>query len=251
MTSIHNSSLFYRFFALLLATAILVFTLGVAKQLDYANGFISVDDMPAKRSAVTVPNSEKISEISQHPDYPTGCESVSLYILLRYYDVEVTVSEIIEELPKGMKPIVTDGRAHYGGNPEREFVSDPADSGSYGVYEQPIAQTASLFLDGAVGKRDVAIEELDEIIKSDPVIAWISLSPDRGPEKTAWRDSVTGADVEWISGEHAVVVYGICADGYMISDPNLGEKRVISREEFEIGFFRHGGRIVYYPKEEK
>lgn len=249
MTNLHDSEFFYRILTLLLAITVFVFTLVTAERLGYANSFSASGDVQIGHSSVTVPNSERILEIDQHPEYPTGCESVSLYILLRYYGAEVTVSEIAEALPKGMKPAVTDGRALYGGNPEREFVGDPKDPGSYGVYEQPIAQTANLFLGGAVGKRDTTIEELNEIIKTDPVIAWISLSSDRGPEKTAWRDPLTGADVVWIDGEHAVVVYGICDDGYMISDPNIGEKRIISQESFEIGFFRHGGRIICYPKE--
>ena len=38
-----------------------------------------------------------VMEYYQHPDYPTGCESVALYILLQYYGVDVTVDKIIDE----------------------------------------------------------------------------------------------------------------------------------------------------------
>ena len=30
-----------------------------------------------------------VIEFCQYPDYPTGCESVSLYMLLNYYGVDV------------------------------------------------------------------------------------------------------------------------------------------------------------------
>ena len=42
-----------------------------------------------------------VMEYRQHPDYPTGCESAALYILLKYYNVNVTMEEIVNALPKG------------------------------------------------------------------------------------------------------------------------------------------------------
>ena len=63
---------------------------------------------------------------NQHPDYPTGCESIALYMLLRYYGTEVTPAQIVEALPKGPVPYRKNGR-DYGANPEREFVGNPRD----------------------------------------------------------------------------------------------------------------------------
>lgn len=38
--------------------------------------------------------------INQYPNYPTGCESVALTILLKYYGVSVTPDDVIEALQK-------------------------------------------------------------------------------------------------------------------------------------------------------
>ena len=46
--------------------------------------------------------------INQYPDYPTGCESVALTILLNYYGVEVSPLDIIDKLPKGELPYKKD-----------------------------------------------------------------------------------------------------------------------------------------------
>ena len=32
--------------------------------------------------------------VNQHPEYPTGCESIALYMLLQYYGTDVTKEEI-------------------------------------------------------------------------------------------------------------------------------------------------------------
>ena len=45
-----------------------------------------------------------VPTINQYPDYPTGCESVALTILLKYYGVSVTPNDIINKLEKGKTP---------------------------------------------------------------------------------------------------------------------------------------------------
>lgn len=66
-----------------------------------------------------------VIEFCQYPDYPTGCESVSLYMLLDYYGVDVTVDNIYDLLPMGTQPSDDEEGVRHGANPEREFVGDP------------------------------------------------------------------------------------------------------------------------------
>ena len=68
----------------------------------------------------------------QYPDYPNGCESSALYNLLRFYKINVSMSQIVNALRKGDGPHYEDG-VYYGGNPEIEFVGDPTDEHGYGV----------------------------------------------------------------------------------------------------------------------
>lgn len=85
--------------------------------------------------------------VNQNPYYPTGCESVALYILLSFYDINVSVDDIINNLKKGDLPHIEDGK-FYGANPETEFVGNPLSDYSYGVYNYPIKEVANIFKSG-------------------------------------------------------------------------------------------------------
>ncbi|MCD8036721.1 MAG: C39 family peptidase [Clostridiales bacterium] len=189
----------------------------------------------------------RVAEYNQYPDYPTGCESASLYMLLQYYDVDVTMEEIVEELPKGPLPYEADGQL-YGANPEKEFVGDPKDANSYGVFNEPIRETAEVFKSGAISKTSATIEDIEKIIKSgNPVIAWYTTNLESGIEyRREWLDYETGETVRWPSYEHAVVIYGISDDNIFYNDPNTGTGNSMSRDVFKISFEEMGGRIVYY-----
>ncbi len=186
---------------------------------------------------------------NQNPEYPTGCESAALYMLLQYYRVDVTMEEIVEALPKGPLPYEVDGQL-YGANPEKEFVGDPRDANSYGVFNEPIRQTAEVFKSGAVSETLATVDDIARIIRSgNPVIAWYTTNIDGGIEyRREWLDYETGETVRWPSYEHAVVVYGITKDNIFYNDPNTGATVAMSRSYFEISFNEMGGRIVYYKE---
>lgn len=195
--------------------------------------------------------SVEIAEYCQHPDYPTGCESAALYILLNYYGTDATMEDIVEALPKGPTPYIGESGAVYGADPDAEFVGDPASEDSYGVFEGPIAKTANKFREGAVGESGLGIEDVEKILRGGvPLIAWISLDPEGEKKESYWYHPVTGKRITWIKGEHAVTVYGFTDSGFLVSDPKDGKKKTLPREDFQAGFLRHGGRVVYYPEGE-
>ena len=186
--------------------------------------------------------------VSQHPEYPTGCESIALYMLLQYYGTDVTKEEIIEALPKGSIPYEKAGKT-YGTNPEREFVGDPRDDHSYGVYNQPICDTANLFRKGAITKTGATIEEVTQILDSGaPVIIWYTTNINREViAGNTWLDEQTGEAVTWMKYEHAVVACGYKLNDLIINDPNTGTQRTIRFGDIMAAFDKLGGRIVYYP----
>lgn len=190
-----------------------------------------------------------VPEYSQHPDYPTGCESIALYILLQYYHTEVTPDAIIEALPKGPLPY-TVGDVMYGANPEKEFVGDPRTNYSYGVFNGPIAQTAELFRSGALTQRDVPLEDIFPILDTgNPVAAWYTTTPDRDIfYRRSWYDCETGELIRWPGGEHAVVIcgYDFGAGTLTYRDPNTGGSNTLPIEKFRTIYDELGGRIVYY-----
>lgn len=188
-----------------------------------------------------------VIEYNQHPDYPTGCESVALYILLDYYNIDVTVDDIIAELPKGPVPYEQNG-VTYGANPEREFVGSPLDANSYGVFNQPIADVAEKFKSGVITKTGATVDDIVKIIDGgNPVMVWYVIDPDVKIEyRRSWIDYETGETVSWPAGEHAVVIYGHDRNNLFYSDPNTGSSCAISIKHFKYAFNSLGGRVVYY-----
>ena len=188
-----------------------------------------------------------VMEYCQHPDYPTGCESAALYMLLKYYGVNVTMEQIVTALPKEPLPYYENGSV-YGGDPERGFIGDPRSAYSYGVFNEPIAQTAAKFKVGVKTKEGVTVGELAEIVKSgSPVVAWYTTDPQKGIRyNDSWFDYKTGKLIKWPAGEHAVVVCGVDGDYLTYRDPNTGSSVTMTKTRFSSIFTELGGRVVYY-----
>lgn len=193
---------------------------------------------------------DNIEAFNQYPDYPTGCESVALYLLLRHYNIDVTVDDVIHALNKGPVPYGS-GEILSGANPEREFVGDPYSNAAYGVFEVPIRNAANRFKSGAISKNGLSIQNLEKIIKDgSPIVAWIRTKEnyDSIEYGKPWVDYQTGEKVTWIRYEHAVLVYGYSNSAIYISNPYNGEKYQIDKDIFRYNFELMGGRVVYYSK---
>ncbi len=192
-----------------------------------------------------------VIEYSQYPDYPTGCEITALYILLKYYDVDVTMEELVEALPKGSLPWYDENGVRYGANPARQFVGDPRYEDSYGVFNEPIKETAEQFKTGAIAKTGATLEDIKEIISSgNPVIAWYTTNIEAGIKYyQEWLDIDTGETVTWPAYEHAVVIYGFDeSNNIMYRDPGTGSSAAVGWDTFKEAFEELGGMIVYYEE---
>lgn len=188
-----------------------------------------------------------VIEFCQYPDYPTGCESVSLYMLLNYYGTDVTVEQIYDLLPMGAQPYDDEQGVRHGANPEREFVGDPRSEYSYGVFHEPIAKVAEQFRPGVKTKKGAGIDDIRAVLDTgNPVLAWYVSAPMREiMYRWSWLDE-KGETVSWPGGEHAVVICGYDDTSLTYRDPNAGTTVVIDFDTFEKSFSELGGRIVYY-----
>ena len=192
-----------------------------------------------------------VIEFCQYPDYPTGCESVSLYMLLRYYGVDVTVDQIYDRLPMGAQPYEDENGVRHGANPESAFVGDPRSEYSYGVFNRPIAQVAEQFMPGVETREGATIDDIKAILDTgNPVLAWYVSAPMREiMYRWSWIDE-NGETVHWPGGEHAVVICGYDDASLTYRDPNAGTTVVIDADTFRRRFEELGGRIVYYTRED-
>lgn len=128
----------------------------------------------------------------QYPNYPNGCESIALYNLLRFYNINVTPEKIVDLLKKGDGPYRVDNRL-YGGNPEIEFVGDPRNPHGYGVYQKPIIEVANQFKKGIIDYTGHSLDETLNLVKQQiPVQVWVSINMQDTKVCTSWTYIPTG-----------------------------------------------------------
>ena len=187
-----------------------------------------------------------VANINQYPDYPTGCESVALTILLNYYGVAISPLDVINRLPKG-SILYQENGVTYGGNPEVEFVGNPLSENSFGVYERPIAKVANTFKSGINIATGTSFEDILKVVKSGrPVIVWTSMGLSVPYISTSWIYKPTGERIYWKAGEHAVVIIGYTSNQVIVSDPIGGKVKYYQKSTFKDRYNYFGKKALYY-----
>lgn len=184
--------------------------------------------------------------IDQYPNYPTGCESVAITLLLNYYGINVSPIDIINNLKKGELPYTENG-IMYGGNPEVEFVGNPLQNSGYGVYENPIAEVAVRYKSGINIKNNFSFSEVLNLVKNKrPVMVWTSMNLSLPYISSSWIYKLTGEKISWKANEHVVVVIGYNDTQVIISDPIDGKIKYQSKSVFKSRYNYYGKKALYY-----
>lgn len=165
----------------------------------------------------------EVPYINQSEKYPTGCESVSTVMLLRYLGYNITVDGFIEKYLEKKAFEERDGQL-YGPSPNRYFCGSPYDENSFGCYAPVICNA----LEKAAGDKYLVQNETgtsmetllqNYIDRKMPVIFWACINmrePVTGPE---WKLFDTGETFTWISNEHCMLLVGYDEKGYYFNDP--------------------------------
>lgn len=198
------------------------------------------------KEAASIYQINGVIAFNQQSRYPTGCESVSLHILLSYYGVSPGVDTIIDYLPQGGWLYNKDG-VTYGGNPELEFIGSPYDIQSFGVYEGPMIQVANIFKDGIINGRGQSLDEVLAIVgQGRPVMVWTTIGLLQPYVSASWIYEATMEQINWYAHEHVVVMIGFSDSYVIISDPYDGNIKKQSRSLFESRYDALGRRNLYY-----
>lgn len=240
------------------------------KELDdikYANSILieSINNLQSKKNILSKKldslkgNYEKLEKQSsfiitdfptyqQFPNYPNGCESVSLYLMLKYYGIDVTVEEIVEKLKKGDAPYRKKG-VLYGGDPEVEFVGDPRLKSGYGVFQKPIIDVANYYKKGIIDLTGTSLSDvLEKVSKGKPVQVWASINLKNTYICAKWLSTSTNRYVEWKCGLHSLIIIGYTYDNIVTSDPYTGKIEYYKKSQFEKMYNEYGKRAIYYEK---
>ena len=91
----------------------------------------------------------QVPYIDQSIKYPTGCESVSAVMLLKYLGYEITVDEFIQNCLE-CREMEIRGGVLYGPDPNKFFCGSPYDEESYGIYarglQKALAKAAGIIM---------------------------------------------------------------------------------------------------------
>lgn len=161
--------------------------------------------------------------IDQSVRYPTGCESVSAVMMLRYLGYDISVDTFIDEFLDKRAMEVRDGQL-YGPDPREYFCGSPYDEDSFGCYI-PVMIRA---LTKAAGDRFSFVDEtgtpvsdlLKKYIDQDmPVLFWACINMEKEIIGPQWKLFDTKETFTWRSNEHCMVLVGYDEDGYYFNDP--------------------------------
>ena len=194
-------------------------------------------------------SSLKFPTYNQNPKYPTGCETVALYILLKYYKVSVSIDTLINELDKAPISIINEDTGEICvSDPSKVFLGDPTTSeNSRGVYTAPIQKLANKYKEGAIAKVGLDFSEVETLVNSGrPVVAWTTINLGNSNVVLLGNSCETGEQLYWNTNEHAMVVIATDDKYVVVSDPNTGTIRYFNKSTFISRYNLMGKRVVYY-----
>ncbi len=161
--------------------------------------------------------------VYQHPELPTGCESVALTMLLKYYGFDIEKTTIAKDY------------LVYSSNFVEGYMGNPFTTGGAGIYSPGLTRTANKFLNAqesdlnAKNVTDSTPEELYRYVSEDmPVVIWNTvyfLQNQPTGLKVKWGEKT----YEWDSCEHCMVLtgYDLERNVVIVHDPIQG---VIERD---------------------
>lgn len=168
-------------------------------------------------------NSSKVKKISmknikQNPELPTGCESVSLTMVLKYYGFNLGKTTIASSyMPRSSSNFVT------------AFAGNPFSSSGCGIYSPGLTTTANKYLKAkkssmrAYDLTGISFKDLYRFIDNNtPVIVWNSMY--MWTPQASFTTRVNGKTWTFYRYEHCVVLcgYNKKTNKVLINDPLSG-----------------------------
>lgn len=175
--------------------------------------------------------------IYQVNKYPTGCESVSTVMVMRYFGMSITVENFIDNyLPKGRAPFRDETGERFGDDPRKVFLGSPYSKSGWGCYAPVIVTAANKCIDRKKFEvKNITGTAFDTLCKTYidneiPVIVWATtdMLPLRPHKKShTWNIIGTSETFTWKSPMHCLVLVGYDDNSYYFNDPQREKTTVI------------------------
>ena len=183
----------------------------------------------------------RVTQLSQWPLYPTGCESVTAVMALRHAGEPVLVEHFVEYCLEKDMNFYWDEGVFYGPDPRVVFVGDPRATASYGCMAPVIEQAMIRCLGSAARVQNATgatMEELCQryVAQGVPVCVWVSIDMLEITPADTWI-TPDGETYTWPGNEHCMLLVGYDETHYYFNDPYKGEEvsypRALSEERYE------------------
>lgn len=195
-----------------------------------------VEEGEGERSCVLV----DVPPISQYPDYPTGCESVTAVMALRHAGVPISVEDFVDtHLLCDNGFYEEDGLLH-GPDPYAVFIGDPRSPRSFGCMA-PVIEGALLSCVGdtkrVTNTTGEALSALcrDYIDSGVPVMVWATMEMRPVSSGRVWF-LPDGRQFVWPAGEHCLLLVGYNETEYLFNDPRHGAVVAYDKESVEVAY---------------
>lgn len=174
---------------------------------------------PAKPKPKPTPATTKVllnvPLIAQRPDLPTGCEIVSLTMVLKYKGAKVDKAKLAREMPR------------HASDPNHGYVGNPYTSKGYTIYPPALMNLTKKYAGSAVNMTGASNATLEAKLRAGrPIVTWVKLG---------------GFNV------HCVALTGYDSGNYYYNDPWTNKKDVkISKTAFNKAFSALSKRALSY-----
>lgn len=163
--------------------------------------------------------------IAQYPNYPTGCESISAIIAMRYAGSDISADDFIDKYLEKSDFHTKDG-VTYGPNPYTHFVGSPRDANSFGCMAPVIENAMNAYYQGKKQVVNATGTEMSDLCrqyidKGIPCLVWVSVGMAEPYYSRSWN-LPDGGTYRWLSNEHCMVLIGYDTASYYFSDPYQG-----------------------------
>ncbi|KRM22408.1 C39 family peptidase [Latilactobacillus graminis] len=156
-----------------------------------------------------------IPPISQFPELPTGCEITAVTMLLNYRDVNLSKTEVADNIP-----YVSDGNMEVG------FWGNPYNDTGYTMYPPAWRNFFDQYLGGFTDLSNKPVSKLKATLKQKkPVVAWINYHKQPA---------------------HSVLLVGYDQNSFTFNDPYTGKRKQISFAKFWKIATPQGHRAMTY-----
>lgn len=198
--------------------------------------------------------------IDQREKYPTGCESVSAVMALRYFGVDVTVDGFIDSyLPMGNAPYESQDGRLVGCSPWEAFLGDPRTAEGWGCYSTVIQEALERLLEergiAALSVKDLSGSSLsalcgDYVDRGVPVLIWATIDMEEPEESTVYFLEGTGEEFIWVYPMHCLVLVGHDENGFYFNDPMAGKDVFYGRQAVERAYAGLGEQALCLVQDE-